>query len=169
MAEQTRFFLLSLAMGFLIGLLYDGFRILRAAAPHPGFLVQLEDVLYWIVASFGTFYFVLNVNDGEVRAYTVAAAAAGMIAYFLTLSPLVMRVSVAVITFLKKAVVAAVAALLFPIRLLWKLLAVPLAFFGRAMYGAAKPVKECLQKAGRYATIRRARFTRSLRVIFKKI
>ena len=102
MSGQAWLFLFTVITGFVIGFVYDIFRILRKTIPHNHFMVQLEDILYWICVSLLMFYFMLHRNYGEIRLFSIAGAALGGVLYFLTLSLIIMKTSVAVIEFIKR-------------------------------------------------------------------
>ena len=71
--------------GFVTGLwlmaVYDVLRVLRIFVPHCPAAVGAEDVCYWIYAGLTAFSLVYRGNVGTVRAYIIAAAAAGMAIY----------------------------------------------------------------------------------------
>ena len=104
MSGQAWLFLFTVITGFVIGFIYDIFRILRKTIPHSYLMVQLEDILYWICVSLLMFYFMLHRNYGEIRLFSIAGAALGGVLYFLTLSPVIIKVSVAVIGFFKRII-----------------------------------------------------------------
>jgi len=141
MSAQAWLFLTTVAMGFVIGFAYDVFRIVRKTVSHRHWVVQLEDIIYWVGVSLLMFYFMLHRNYGEVRFFSIAGAALGMIIYFYSLSLLVMKVSVAVIEFLKKVVLTAARILLGPVRLLLKILIPPGKWLLRGARGKMRHVK----------------------------
>ena len=167
-SEQARLFLLACAAGFCIGLVYDMFRFIRLAIPHPSFLIQLEDILYWALASAGMFIFLHNTTGGEVRVYFLFGAALGALVYFITLSPPIMAVSAAVIGFIKKIMSALLAALLIPLGLILHIAAVPYGAARKIFRFAKKPCKKLLQNSLTCVKIGRRRFVRDLSVIFRK-
>lgn len=122
MSGQAWLFLGTVVAGFVIGFVYDIFRIARKTAKHKSWLVQFEDVLYWSVASVMMFLFMLHQNNGEVRLFAIAGAAIGMVLYFNSLSPLIIKVSVAVIDFFKKVILTIVRIILVPVKILISLL-----------------------------------------------
>lgn len=125
MSGQGLLFLTTVAAGFVIGFVYDIFRIVRKTVPHSHLMVQAEDLLYWVAVSLMMFYFMLHRNYGEIRIFSIAGAALGMILYFYSVSVIVMKVSVAVIGFIQKVILTAVRILLTPVRWLVKMLVPP--------------------------------------------
>lgn len=90
------------AVGVLAGFLFDFFRILRIAFGGKAIAVFFEDLLYWTLLAAGVFLFFLFFNNGQVRLYCFPAIAVGATAYFLSLSPFLMRFSRFFINKLKK-------------------------------------------------------------------
>lgn len=74
-----------LVMSFLTGvgflMVYDCLRVFRLLCPHNDIAVGIEDMLYWIYAALMTFSLLYRENDGDIRAYAVVAAFAGMALY----------------------------------------------------------------------------------------
>jgi len=125
MSGQGLLFLTTVAAGFAIGFVYDIFRIVRKTVPHSHLMVQVEDVLYWVAVSLLMFYFMLHRNYGEIRFFSIAGAALGMILYFYSVSVIVMKVSVAVIGFMQKVILAVVGILLAPFKWLVNIMGPP--------------------------------------------
>jgi len=125
MSGQGLLFLTTVAAGFAIGFVYDIFRIVRKTVPHSHLMVQVEDVLYWVAVSLLMFYFMLHRNYGEIRFFSIAGAALGMILYFYSVSVIVMKVSVVVIGFIQKVILAVVGILLVPFKWLINIMGPP--------------------------------------------
>jgi len=49
MALQTRIFLLSIGLGFLLGILYDVFYIVRLMITKNKYAIYIQDILYLLV------------------------------------------------------------------------------------------------------------------------
>ena len=118
MSGQAILFFTTVIVGFAIGFAYDIFRILRKTLPHSNFVVQLEDIVFWLGVTFLMFYFMLHQNYGEIRLFSIAGAALGALIYFCSLSILIMKVSETVIKFLQELIIAMARIIFTPIRLL---------------------------------------------------
>ena len=55
-AGEGVFILHSFLLGVIITFIYDLFRIVRRIIPHGWFLLSLEDLAFWILATAGIFY-----------------------------------------------------------------------------------------------------------------
>ena len=77
-------FAVSLAAGFLLGALYDVFRIWRTFFHTEKRAVFFQDVFYMIAVAFLTFLLALAVSFGEIRFYLLAGEAVGWFVYYFT-------------------------------------------------------------------------------------
>lgn len=71
--------------GFLTGIgllmVYDCVRVFRILFSHRSIWMGVEDMLYWIYSSLIVFTLLYRENDGNLRAYVIAAVFAGMVLY----------------------------------------------------------------------------------------
>lgn len=102
MSNQFILFLMSTALGFISGFIYDLFRVFRRIIKHNKFFVQLEDFIYWIILALIIFFIILQKNSGEIRAFLFLGFFIGMILYFTTLSRLFLKFSKKLIDFIKQ-------------------------------------------------------------------
>ncbi|MCL1863450.1 MAG: spore cortex biosynthesis protein YabQ [Defluviitaleaceae bacterium] len=164
MGAQAWLFLSTVLAGAVIGVFYDFFRILRRVATrfNTAWLVTLEDFLFWVIVTFGMFYFMLNQNFGEIRFFSILGAGSGMAIYFATLSRFFVKIGVAVVNYIKKVIVTALRIIFLPIRII---------------AGWISPlVMPILQKARsglihlvRYGKIRMKKTNRNLFILRKKV
>lgn len=101
-AAQTKSFLLSLGFGFLMGVLYDVFRLVRISLTKGKRMQIPFDVLYCITLAFFTFLFIMIVNEGEFRFYLLLGEGVGFSVYVLTLGTVVFNYGEIWIAYLKK-------------------------------------------------------------------
>ena len=87
---QAQTFLLCLALGGGLGLLYDLLRLPRVHLPFRP-LRGLLDLLFWLSVCLTLFLIATFLENGQVRLYTLAALTLGAGWYFLLLSPLLRR------------------------------------------------------------------------------
>ena len=79
--SENEFLLHALCMGAFITFLYDCLRILRRVLPHGGFLVSLEDLVFWIYCAEQVFLLMYRESNGTLRWFAVLGALAGMFFY----------------------------------------------------------------------------------------
>lgn len=84
--DQAVTFLLSLALGVILCLLYDIFRALRRVFDYGSIAVFIQDILFWLISAFITFMFLMGRTGGGLRGYVFIAALAGFTVFRLTLS-----------------------------------------------------------------------------------
>ena len=81
LAHQTQTFLTSCILGVGLGMIYDCIRIARKAVKHAAWSISLVDVCFFLLASWGSFYFMLNNNMGEVRGFVLVGELLGFFFY----------------------------------------------------------------------------------------
>ena len=166
MSEQTLLFLTTVAAGVVMGFVYDLFRIIRKSFPHNSFMVQFEDVIYWVAVSFLMFYFMLHRNYGEIRFFSIVGAALGMVLYFCTLSVLIMKVAGVVIDVVQRILLTVLRILLWPFKIIFRFLlwmfGPPIRWLGRKFRRQIYFVRLKLHDIMR-------RVHRHLRIMFRKV
>lgn len=118
---ETDYLISCFLLGIFLAVLYDIVRIIRIVLPHPMFAVGAEDTVYWLFTAAAVFLRLYHGNDGIIRWYAIAAAAASMLLY----NRLVSRFFVPVIG---------------------RLLRAPIDFLGRVLKRTGKRVKIKLNK-----------------------
>ncbi len=91
--EQTRLFLLSCGTGFLLGIFYEVFRLLRMLLSAKKRSAFVFDILYCLLATFFTFVFILTANRGAVRWYILFGVFAGWVIYYFALGGIAVKFS----------------------------------------------------------------------------
>ncbi|MDD6211770.1 MAG: spore cortex biosynthesis protein YabQ [Clostridiales bacterium] len=76
--EEGRLCLISLLAGMQMMAVYDLLRIFRGLVSHRFWVIQAEDLLYWLTEGLMIFTLMLYVNSGILRWYSLAAMALGM-------------------------------------------------------------------------------------------
>ena len=160
-------FMQMVGLGAAAGSLYDVFRVLRVTFKHPNVLIQLEDLLYWVMVTFGVFYFALNVNNGDVRVFMIVGIALGVVIYFLTVSVLFIKMAAALLNLSKNIVLLMFRIFLWPVKTLLYFLSFPYRALRRLAKHVGKPVKKYLQRYKLCVKIRKKRIKNHLRMVFK--
>ena len=101
LATQTKNFLLSLGFGFIMGILYDLFRIVKISISKGKLATIISDILYCIFLCFALFLFCLTVNEGEIRLYLLLGSMAGFFVYYFSLGVIIFSFSEKIIAFIK--------------------------------------------------------------------
>lgn len=102
MASENVFLLYALSMGIFITFVYDLLRILRRVFPHGGFLVALEDLIFWAYCAVKVFFLMQRMSDGTLRWFAVLGAMAGILLYKKLISSWLVKYSARILLFLLK-------------------------------------------------------------------
>lgn len=157
-SNQAYIFLITVVIGFIIGLIYDFFRLTRKIFNHQNFAVYIEDVIFWLISTFITFYILLHKNNLEFRLYLLLGIAIGLIFYFSILSYYILYIFVKAIDFFAK-----------PVRFLMKIFT-PYTKKANVMKNKAVYRKKIvLQKFMRYGSIKLKQIKLSFKIARKKI
>ncbi len=98
MSGESVFLWHALLTGALITLIYDGLIILRRVIPHKPLAEALEDMGFWIFCAIYVFMWLYRESNGTLRWYAVAGALLGMLIYKKTISGLLVKSMVWLLT-----------------------------------------------------------------------
>ena len=169
MYSQFLIFVLTIVLGFLTGLLYDFFRITRKIFNHPNFLIQIQDIIYWVLVTFFTFKLIIIKNRGEIRWFLILGLVIGMILYFVIVSDFVIKILMSVIHIIEKIITTVLSIIMFPIKIILKILALPFNFFKKKLKKISNKSDNILKKFKRYVKMRYKGFFKNIKIGLKKI
>lgn len=78
---EAHLLLLGLATGAVLMMIYDVLRVARLLIPHGWLMTGVEDLIYWCMSGFVTFYLLYRQNDGNIRMYVIGSVILAMIVY----------------------------------------------------------------------------------------
>ncbi len=104
MHNQVYTFVIFIFNGFLIGLLFDTFRILRKSFKTSNFITNIQDIAFWILSGLLLIYSIFTFTDGYLRLYIFIGILLGYILYLLIFSKIYISFSVYIILFIKKII-----------------------------------------------------------------
>ncbi len=119
--KQADLFLISFYFGIFTALLFDIFRVLRKTFAHKNFLVQIEDLLFWLIVTFLFYYIFLHRNNGEIRFYLLLGFLLGFLLFLLTISKFFIKYLSKFVFFIKKVISKIFNFLLQPVTFLCKI------------------------------------------------
>lgn len=111
--EQAQVFVIFLLAGFVIGILFDCFRISRKVIKTPDFVTALEDGTFWILTGIFITYMIFVFHNGEIRLFLILATFLGISIYYLTISKFFMKYTIAFIQLLIKFLVKPILKMLY--------------------------------------------------------
>ncbi len=139
--NQAYVFLCSLIGGMLIAFVYDTFRIKRKIVNTGKLIIYLEDLLFWIMIAVIIFMVMYYSNDGEVRGYIFIGNILGAFLYMLLFSKAIVAASVFIIGIIVRVIKTIFIIIMYPIRIIMKILSVPGNFFLKILNKVLHKVK----------------------------
>lgn len=100
--EQLFDLLAFMVTGIVIGLLFDIFRIIRRSFKTSDFITYIEDIIFWLLAGCILLFTIFTFNNGQIRIYIFIGLILGISIYILIFSKYFIKISVAILTFIKK-------------------------------------------------------------------
>lgn len=92
---QINIIIFSFLAGMIIGLLFDGYRLIRGFNSSKIMLV-IQDGLFWILVSLIVFVFLLYFDYGFLSLYIYLTIALGLVLYLIIFSRLIFKVENAI-------------------------------------------------------------------------
>ena len=86
---QGHILLVMFVLGVVLGVGYDGIRVIRRLVDARKAAEYISDLIYWLVVTVIVWYVQNQQTDGVIRFCQLLVGAAGMILYFATISPAV--------------------------------------------------------------------------------
>ena len=121
-SNQANLFLIFVIDGFIIGLLFDAFRILRKSFKTSDIITAIEDIVFWIITGIILLYTIFVFNNGEIRFFMFVGIFIGTLLYILLISKYIIKASVSIIKILKKIVTFIFKIIVFPIQSIYKII-----------------------------------------------
>lgn len=119
--EQVGLFLMSLGVGFILGILYDLLRTVRISFTKGKVFVFIFDVLYFLLFGLITILFVLASNKGELRFYLIFGEVCGALLYYFSFGLVAIKLSDFVSRWIQKIFSFVFRAVFLPFRLIFRL------------------------------------------------
>lgn len=120
--EQLYSFFIFILVGFLIGILFDFFRISRKTFKTSDIITSLEDIAFWIISGSLILFSIFKFNNGDLRIYILVGICIGITLYMLIFSKIVINVLVNVILFIKKIIISLLKLIIYPFKTIYKFL-----------------------------------------------
>jgi spore cortex biosynthesis protein YabQ len=91
LSGQSGLLLTACLLGFVLGAVYDIFRIARVVVRSGCLIVIVQDILFWLLCATVTFVFLLIQNNGRVRVLVIVSEGIGAALYYYTIGVFVLR------------------------------------------------------------------------------
>ena len=120
--NQAYLFLIFVLDGFIIGLLFDFFRILRKTFKTSDIITYIQDILFWILTGLIVLYSIFVFNNGEMRIYIFLGILIGIILYVLLFSKYVIKINVFIINKIKWFILIILKIIFMPFKFIFNIL-----------------------------------------------
>jgi len=139
LSSQVYAFCVTVLTGFLLGIFFDIYRVMRGVIRPRRLIAHFGDLLFWLISTGFIFLLLLFGNWGEIRLYVFIGAGLGVFIYLRWFSRLTVKLLILVIkilSYVKNIVVMGITyiitALIFPFRLVKNIIVIPIGFIGTA-------------------------------------
>lgn len=102
MQNQIYVFIVFILNGFLIGIVFDCFRILRRSFKTPDIVTYFEDILFGIITGLLMLYSIFKFNNGEIRFYLILGIFIGLLIYLSIFSKIFRKICIFILSILKE-------------------------------------------------------------------
>ncbi len=120
--NQAYLFLIFTLNGVLIGLLFDFFRILRKTFKTGNIATYIEDIVFWILSGISIIFFMYKFSNGSLRLFIFLGLCFGIILYILTLSNIIIKTSVKIISGIIKLLHKIWSIIIIPLKFIYKVI-----------------------------------------------
>lgn len=176
LTSQIYAFCVTVLTGFLLGIFFDMYRVLRGVIRPRGIITHLGDLLFWFISTGFIFLLLLFGNWGEIRFYVFVGVALGVMVYLRWFSRMTVRLLallLKVMIFIKNFVAAClhylIVILLFPFMVIKHTVFVPLGLIGTSLLAGKRYLAGLFRRwVGRPVKGGWVKFKRRLCKIFHK-
>jgi spore cortex biosynthesis protein YabQ len=140
---QIETFLITVATGMLLGLIFDFYRIIRGVFKPRWVLTSIADLAYWLLATVIVFTALLVGNWGEVRLYVFIGLFAGVLLYYRLISRHAIRLLIGIMRLTARVMrtvrLLAYYGLVRPSAIVIRTMVKPFRYVGRKISAYSKP------------------------------
>lgn len=144
--NQVYVFIMSAVGGALVGAVFDVFRAIRKKIRQGAVAVGVQDILFWLIASFIVFMFMYNYNNGEPRWFVFGGALTGAVLYYGTFGHVMVNVFVYIGTAFAFVIGYGLKIILLPVALIFKIFKKPMLIITLHARGIMKRLRGILMK-----------------------
>ncbi|MHB8172487.1 MAG: spore cortex biosynthesis protein YabQ [Thermincolia bacterium] len=138
---QGQAFLTTIAIGILMGVVFDVYRLVLGHFRWRRWGRDVGDFIFLLLLTLMVFLLLLHGNWGEVRLYVLLGLGMGLGLYFRIFARLTRRIISTLAVLLKKTLVTVWMIIIFPFKLMQKIIIVPLGVIGLGVTRAANWIK----------------------------
>ncbi|MDI3534392.1 MAG: hypothetical protein PWQ82_757 [Thermosediminibacterales bacterium] len=113
---QLKLIAVSIGIGFLIGAVFDVYRIIRGLVKPGGVATVIGDLVFWVLITFTVFAVLFYSNWGEMRFYLAIIFFVGFFLYKKLLSRIIVRSIIKTINFIDNILTGIIKIVLWPLK-----------------------------------------------------
>ncbi|KNZ68892.1 spore cortex biosynthesis protein YabQ [Thermincola ferriacetica] len=139
--------------GFLLGLLFDFYRVARGVIRPKKIITHLGDLIFWIISTFIIFLFLLLGNWGEIRLYVFIGLLLGSTIYLKIFSSRVIKTILLIIKAIRTIKLEIVKVVLFlyrivgyPVNLIRRVVLIPVGLIGSLLISIKTGIRRILSR-----------------------
>lgn len=102
--NQLISFVIYVAIGIILGVIFDFFRAFRKSIKHSNIATYIEDIIYVIIAFLIVVVALQIFSDGELRFYIFLGILIGFVIYFALISKYLLKVETFILEWLIKII-----------------------------------------------------------------
>ncbi len=91
--DEAWLFVICFLLGIRLAFCYDIIRLLRLFVHHKNWVIDLEDLLFWLFTAWQVFETLFRYNRGALRAYAFLGMFLGVLFYMPTLSKIILKLA----------------------------------------------------------------------------
>jgi spore cortex biosynthesis protein YabQ len=126
--SQIYAFLVTVYGGFVLGFIYDIFKVTRRVFRLKKTFSNIADIIFWLFGTITMLYFMYISNYVEIRFYSFLGFAIGIILYYVLLSNFIIRALIGVCEFAIKFLKKMAEIIIYPARIVVNFIIVPYKF-----------------------------------------
>ncbi|HEX3032618.1 MAG TPA: spore cortex biosynthesis protein YabQ [Bacillota bacterium] len=147
--DQLRSFLISIGTGVAMGLLYDLVWLFRSRMRWKRIGTGMGDILFWVITTGLAFFLLLYANNGELRSFVYLGMCLGLCGYFWGLSTVWRKLIMTGTGLLLRLLALVWAAVLWPFRLVIRIILIPVALLSRGLYRVKRGINSLWHRVRR--------------------
>lgn len=123
--SQLYAFLVTVYGGFVLGFIYDIFKVARRVFKLRKTFSSIADIIFWLFGTITMLYFMYISNYVEIRFYSFLGFGIGIILYFVLLSYFITQALIKVYKFTKNFLKVMASFILYPVKIVINFFIVP--------------------------------------------
>ncbi|MBE3592197.1 MAG: spore cortex biosynthesis protein YabQ [Thermoanaerobacter sp.] len=126
--SQIYAFLVTVYGGFVLGFIYDIFKVTRQVFKLKKTFSNIADIIFWLFGTITMLYFMYISNYVEIRLYSFLGFAIGVILYYVLLSYFITQALIVIYEFILKFLKKMAEIIIYPVKIVVNFFILPYRF-----------------------------------------